>query len=179
MFTTTLTSLVLLSSSALPEHAAARSLGFSAGALHLFTDDPTVPATAGLLWFESATALVEALDLVTRGGVGLGPVSVGALGTGGAGAVPVLSLETELRWYFPGELVHPFVAGKLLTLYAVTSAGPNLSDLHAGLGARVGLELELSDGVMLWAAPEFDWFVELSRPQRFAVGGSASVAFSW
>lgn len=183
----TLTSLVLavhlspaqLVIVAMPHHVAARSLGFAAGGLHVFTDDPLMPHDLGVVWLEGAANLIDALDLIYRGGVGLGGVTLGALGTGGKGVAPLIALEVQLRYYFGGEVVHPFLGAQVVTLYAVTSAGLTANDLHAGLGVHAGLEVEVADAVLLWLSPELDWFIGLNRSQRFALGGSLSLAFTY
>ncbi|MBL8923351.1 MAG: hypothetical protein JNJ54_31150 [Myxococcaceae bacterium] len=183
----TLTSLVLavhlsptpLVTSTMPAHVASRSLGFAASGFHVITDDPLMPRDLGVLWLEGASNVIESLDVVYRGGLGLGGVALGALGTGGRGVAPLVALEVQLRWYFGGDVVHPFLGVQLVTLYAVTAAGLNVNDLHAGAGIHGGLEVELADSVLLWLSPEFDWFIRLNRTQRFALSGSASLAFTF
>jgi hypothetical protein len=169
----------ILVTSQLPAHVAQRSLGAGAGGACLFADDPTVPTAVGAVWFEGTGNLIDGLDVLYRVMVGVGAVKVGAPTSSGAGVVGVLELQTGLRYFFHGELLHPFLGGQVSILSPFIGPGFTAGNLLAGPGAHVGVEVPLGDAAALTAAIEATWFIGFNAPQRLGLTATASVNFAY
>lgn len=163
----------------LPAHVAPRSLGGGAGGVWLFTDDPTVPTALGAVWFEGTSNVADGLDVVYRVMVGFGAVKVGAATSSGAGVVGLLGLHSGLRYFFDGELVHPFLGAQVAVIYPFAGASFAAANLLTGPGAHAGVEVPLGDSAALTLGAEVTWFVGFNAPQRLGLGATASVNFTY
>jgi len=168
-----------LVTSQLPAHVAQRSLGFGAGGAWLFTDDPTVPTAVGAVWFEGTSNVIDGLDVLYRVMVGVGSVKVGAPTSSGAGLVAVVGLQTGLRYFFDGEILHPFLGGHLSVLYPFAGTGFIAGNLLSGPGAHAGVEVPLGDAAALTAAIEATWFIGFNAPQRLGISATVAVNFAY